>query len=329
MLEQMNLQRKLDLLAEAPLTPERMAKVDRLITQLQNMKTLDYGPEGEAGKSAFISFLDHASFKIHLAGGYGKSQETLDSIAKRDQDKKITRQNLVKNTKKNRGIIAQFAEQYPRLINVKKDDFELVQPNGKLIRFNYSHDTTQFVSLIYAFRELYRQGAFKTAIKNVEEIRDFGFNISSKILSTEFSSFRTRYAMISEVVLSYEGPYVEFVGGTFKIVNQFIPGHCTLSMVSGTSGRKEIIVRNTSLGHIGEIVDTIDILLRVIFNMGHINQVNCMGDDVVEYEVNSTNSYLRVSNENIIIPSSEITSIENTAKYFYEQNQLRAKQRKE
>lgn len=319
MLEPMNLKRKLDLLTEAPLTPERMARVDALIAKLQEIKTLDYGPDGDAGKSNFSANLHRAYNFIDNAYRYGKSAQALDDAARRQEQQNIERQNRVKSEKKNRSIITQFAEQYPRFVNVRKDNFEFVQPNGQLSGFNYGMANEAFVSLIYAFRKLYRSGAYETAQKNVEEIRDFGFNISSKILSTEYSSFRTRYAMISEVVLSYEGPFVVQSGNTFNIVEKFVPGSCNLTMVGGSNNRYNRTVSNVSLGHIGEIIDTIDILLRVIFNIAYITQVDCMGDDVVEYRVAADQNNVAAERADAItIPSSEITSVQDTARFYFE-----------
>lgn len=320
MLEPMNLQRKLDLLTEAPLTPERIAQVDRLIAKLERIKTLDFGPDGDAGKSNFTRYINDAHSRVDNAMGYGKSSEMLANIEKNLEQRRQANQNRKESEKKNRSIVAQFAEQYPRFINVRKDDFEFVQPNGQLLSFTYSMTREGFVSLIYAFRKLYRSGAYNTAQKNVEEIRDFGFNISSKILSTQFSSFRTRYAMVSDVVLSYEGPYVQQEGNAFNIVETFIPGSCLLTMIGGNNNRYTLVVRNVSLGHVGEIIDTIDILLRVLFGIGFISQVDCMGDDVVEYHV----SGIQKVGGFITIPSSQITSVQDTAKFYFEQQRRSA-----
>jgi hypothetical protein len=244
---------------------------------------------------------------------YGKSDEDLARIQAAAVQRTDNEKRRKDSFKKQKSIIEQFAEQYPRLINSKTNDFDLVQPNGDFLEFKYPVKTDSFVSLINAFRQLYKSGAYKTAAENVEKLRDYGLNISSKILSTLFSSFRTRYSVISDVILSYDGPMV--VGDEargFKIANKYVPGRCHVKGINirGSYG-DTLDVENVSLDHIGEIIDTIDMLIRAINNVAVIKEIRCMGDDVIEYEVTTD----KIS---VTIPSSQINTVDVTARLLFD-----------
>jgi len=315
MQESMNLRLKLDNIQEAKLTPERIALVDQLISKLERLKEMDFGPGGDAGKSHFISRVYEESVKINYAMQYGKSDEDLARIQAAAVQRTDNEKRRKDSFKKQKSIIEQFAEQYPRLINSKTNDFDLVQPNGDFLEFKYPVKTDSFVSLINAFRQLYKSGAYKTAAENVEKLRDYGLNISSKILSTLFSSFRTRYSVISDVILSYDGPMV--VGDEargFKIANKYVPGRCHVKGIniqqSNASGGT-LNLENVTLDHIGEIIDTIDTLIRAINNVAVIKEIRCMGDDVIEYEVTTD----KIS---VTIPSSQINTVHGTARLLFD-----------
>lgn len=313
MQESMNLRLKLDNIQEAKLTPERIALVDQLIRKLERMKEMDFGPGGDAGKSHFISRVYEASSKIDYAMEYGKSEEDIVRIQAVKQQQSDNEKRRRESFKKQKSIIEQFAEQYPRLINSKTNDFDLVQPNGDFLEFKYPVATDSFVSLINAFRQLYKSGAYNTAAENVEKLRDYGLNISSKILSTLFSSFRTRYSVISDVILSYDGPMVVDEGRGFKVANKYVPGRCRVKGINirGSYG-DTLDVENVSLDHIGEIIDTIDMLIRAINNVAVIKEIRCMGDDVIEYEVTTDNKI------SATIPSSQINTVHGTAKLLFD-----------
>lgn len=291
-----DLQTKLDLILEAPLAPELMAKVDDIIGKLQQLKEIDFGPSGKGFNGLDNQHMNHWLYEISSnitnIRYKGKTKEQIDKETKEAERSRILRQRQNKIAAKVKSIVAQFAEQFPRHISVLTDGFKLVQPNGDYDDISYSISPDNFIRVIEAFRELYRSGAYKEAEKRVQDIRDFGFNISSKLVSTLYSSFRTRYSIVSEVLLTYEGPMVvykeptpgqpvtDFEGATVESV--FIPGKCNIKLPNSY-----FQVDNTTLDHIGEIIDTIDIMVYTTNSIGKLEDIQCMGQNVVEYQISN------------------------------------------
>ncbi len=308
-----NLFTKLQILNEAPLSPERVRLVDEIIAKLETMKTMDFGPTGEAGKSAFVNALQAAHYKVRYAAQYGKTAERLQAI----ENSQIAQAERLKERRvyaaKTKRIVEQFAEQYPRLITVSKDTFSMVQPNGANLTLSYSLDREDFVNVMYAFRKLYRKGVYEEVQQKVQEIRDFGFNISSKQLSTEYSSFRTRYTVLSSLVLSYQGPMVSPKG---EILDMNVPGSCKIQFFDSTIGPSNEFydIQNVKIGHLGEIIDTIDVVCHVLYNLGRIKSIECMGEDVVDYVVQINNR------KSVTISSSEITNTKDLGRLIYQRS---------
>ena len=318
---QNNLQSRLDLITEAPLSPERAQLVDAIIARLEELKSRDFGPGGDAGKSHFINYLASASQKIANAANYGRTQERLRNMETAAALDKARQKQFSDLSNKMKNILTQFAEQYPRLITVAKDSFSFVQPSGQLVTLGFSPTVNKyFVPLIYAVRKLYRNGVYEELNKKVQSIRDFGLNISSKQLSTEYSTFRTGYAVISELVLSYQGPMVTNRGvpilgfesmreisdaSNIGINNVNVPGRCYVAVLG--SPIPKLTVRNVELSHLGEMIDTIDIVCHTISEFADLTGINCMGEDVVEYVIrksvnNGVERQVAISSEQVTSP---------------------------
>lgn len=310
-----NLQTKLDLILEAPLDSALMTRVDDIISRLQQFKEMDFGPNGKGFNGLDIQHMDHWLYEISRnvtnIQYKGKTKEQLDKEAKEAESSRILQQRRNKVAAKLKSIVIQFAEQFPRHISVLNDGFKLVQPNGDYIDVSYDAPTDFFIKVIEAFRQLYRSGAYKEAEKRVQDIRDFGFNISSKLVSTLYSSFRTRYAIISEVLLTYEGPMVV---ENATIENVFIPGKCNIKLYSSRSyNHPTIKVNNTTLEHIGEIIDTIDTIIYYTDNIGQLEDIQCMGQNVVEYQISSFDQQIRT----VSIPSTMADNKEELRRHLF------------
>lgn len=322
---------KLNLIMEAPLNSELSARLDTIIQKLQSLKDYDYGPSGDGynsfGGNNLSELLHKIDYSASSFGRYGKSQQQLEKEAENEralQAKKSARDKL---SSKFVSIVRQFADQFPRYVTAQSKAIQFVQPNGQLVQIPYDQlDQYSFVDLIVAFRQLYNSGALSEADSRVQQIRDFGFNISSKIMSTEFSSFRTRYSVLSDVILSYSGPMVVNEDGKplplsgtkyslydYKVENVDVAGSCNIDISLSPSRSTKITIENNKLEHLGEIIDTIDIVAHTLQDIGYIDDIQCMGDDIVEY-------VLRIGslpNTRITITSSQVTNLSDFRKYLY------------
>ena len=339
---------KLGLILEAPLQQELMDKLDELIARLQEIKSYDFGSQGLGfhpfDRQHISNYLYDISVGVTNLKYKGKSQDQLDKDAKELEASKILSQRRNKVSSKFKSIVTQFAEQFPRHIAVLSDEFKFVQPNGSYETINWgtlaSHPEI-FIQLIEAFRALYRSGAYAEAEKRVQLIRDYGFNISSKLVSTEYSSFRTRYSLISDIILSYEGPMVVIEGEedtsltqklrsqptgpnipTIIVKDMYKPGECYVKIAHND---KVIHVDNVTLEHLGEIIDTIDTIIYHTHNIGKISDIQCMGTNVVEYQISADlhgkqpygNNRPQIKHRNI--PSTMADNPEELKKFVFQQ----------
>ena len=332
---------KLNMIMEAPLNSELSARLDAIIQKLQSLKDYDYGPSGNGYNSFGGNNLSELLRNIDSSASgfvrYGKSQQQLEKEAENErvlQTKKSARDKL---SSKFVSIVRQFADQFPRYVTAQSKEIQFVQPNGQLVQIPYEQlDQYSFVDLIVAFRKLYNSGALNEADSRVQQIRDFGFNISSKIVSTEFSSFRTRYSILSDVILSYSGPMVVNEDGTplplsgtkyweigfapdeAKVANVDVAGSCNIQISLSSSNSTKITIENNKLEHLGEIIDTIDIVAHTLQDgLGNINDIQCMGDDIVEYVIRINSFQQERIQTPIFIASSQVTNLSDFRKYLY------------
>jgi hypothetical protein len=332
---------KLGLILEAPLQQELMDKIDELIARLQEIKNYDFGSQGlgfhSFDRQHISNYLYDISVGVTNLKYKGKSQDQLDKDAKELEASRILSQRRSKVSSKFKSIVTQFAEQFPRHIAILSDEFKFVQPNGSYETISWGGLTSHpeiFIQLIEAFRTLYRSGAYAEAEKRVQQIRDYGFNISSKLVSTEYSSFRTRYSLISDIILSYEGPMVVIEGDedtnitkkmssiheasipTIIVKDVYKPGECNVRVAHTL---KVIHVDNITLEHLGEIIDTIDMVIHHTHNLGELSDIQCMGSDVVEYQLSKLYGKNLLQRTNINIPSTMADNPEELKKFLFKQ----------
>lgn len=324
MLERKSLEDRLNTLMEAPLAPQLVSKIDSIINKLEQLREYDYDylGLGYGGRKYMLNnwhnlsgALDEILRASNEIRQFGRSQEEIQEIAQRQREQQALNQVRAKHRSKLQSIVLQFSEQFPRHIAALKDGIKFIQPSGEEYEIDWSSLTTEgFIKLILAFRKLYRSGAYKVAEERVQQIRDFGFNISSKLVSTQYSSFRTRFCVISDVFLSYRGPFVEEVSrNDFEVVNDYIPGSCSIK-AADTSILKAYEIQNTTLNHIGEIIDTFDTVFLACSgdkdgsnNLATIDSIQCMGQNVVQYVLNAGLPQDRTKNRfDIEISSDEI-----------------------
>jgi hypothetical protein len=346
------LKQKINAIMEAPLNQARIAKLDQLIQQLQTAKELDYGINGIGYTNHIDDYLNTITTAIGILHTTGKNTQQLDKEQQiRNKHQELT-QIHNKTIKKIKTIAEQFAQQFPRHIVALTDHIKIIQPNGDYLEYNIPapqiiqhHQTDyldkitktyqerrknklqEFTELILAFRQLYNTGAYKEAEERVQHLRDYGFNISSKLVSTKFATFRTRYAIISDILISYEGPIVkatntrteneQHTNTKYEIKNTKIPGECTIAYTSRPTPQ-HIKVQNTTLDHLGEIIDTIDTIVHHIYPIGKIDEIMCLGDNIVEYTIAP---YIAKNHKKITLPSTLADNKEQLHRTIYQQLQ--------
>jgi len=348
MLKHNSLEDKLNTLMEAPLAPQLVSKIDSIIAKLEQLREYDYDDlgMGYGGRKYMLNnwhdlsgALDEILRASNEIKQFGRSQEEIQAIAQREREQQALNQVRAKHRSKLQSIVLQFSEQFPRHIAALKDGIKFIQPSGEEYEIDWSSLTTEgFIKLILAFRKLYRSGAYKVAEERVQQIRDFGFNISSKLVSTQYSSFRTRFCVISDVSLSYRGPYVKEVSrNDFEVVNDYIPGSCRIK-AADTSILVAHEIRNTTLNHIGEIIDTFDTVYLACSgdkdsggirrnNLATINSIQCMGQNVVQYVLNAGLPQDRTENRfDIEISSNEIDNPVKLKRDIYERVRSKRKE---
>lgn len=320
-----------------------MGQIDEIIAKLQQMKVDEYADDSDA-KFLIANMLRNVEEET---GRYDREmafRETRKQEAEREQQRKLkTEQEARKKQEihdQKEQVVAKIKAKFPRYFDVTTDDYKILQPNGELFYLakpsnggfvaGYSEDAVLANRKAAArLLNLFRMPQYKQVAAKVQDLRDYGFNISSTILNTDGATFRTRFAVITNVVLDYKGPFlvandVARRNGDipFNVYNREIPGRASIEMytMSKSRPRHEIKVENVSIGHIGEIIDTIDtvILCTSLPIPMYVDDIELMGKDVVQYIFSFYNRlYGGINVPNLRISSDTIDDYRELSKIIY------------
>lgn len=338
------------LLSEAQLSDKLKADIDSIINILQDYKDADYEGIPRGAPYTVSGWLDPGN----TANGYGKVSDDLISflIAKILDSSKSIKQygktqvdlDRIENERKSRDAIRYQALQgannlktyfekveakfprYFKFLNIEEyappksfmANFAVVEPSGVrkdlrvLVGEESEHEENVRKTLSKCIR-LFRHPDYKKLESKVQQLRDFGFNVTGKLLNTDGGTFRTRYALITNVILAYKGVGIN---SNLDIGNVDDEGSAILRTTQrGGTGHALVGVQT---GHIGEIIDTIDILLHVLHSLPlYLNDIDLIGREVVEYRLGTVTRGIRHASD-ILIQSVDIKDVTQLTKLLYE-----------
>lgn len=344
-MNKLNILQQLNTITEAALSPEAIAKIDQLIAKLEAVKERDFQPYQLA--SIVPDIFRSINNGIDSLNNVSNSQDTVRRLELERQEAEQRKTKSAEEWTKFQKIANSLVERYPRYVIILKDNIKFVQPNGELVSIRLYQEgqisnsllSNSFnkmrINILYALRELFKIPQYDQLAARGQKIRDFGFNLSSKLLNTQEATFRTRTATITDVLFSYSGPYLCYSSGMpvhgtveryqdtlddptglksiFQILDKQIPGQVSIESRSGFE-RPSTTIEHLELGHLGEIIDTLDMVSIAISGdwntRATIHDIQLIGSDVVEY-------VLKRSDAQITIQSTEIRSINQTAQLIF------------
>lgn len=341
MMNKLDLLDKLNTITEAALSPQAIARIDELIAKLQDVKERDFEPYHQS--SIVPDIFRSINNGIITLNNVSKSQDTLRRLELERQEEEQRSAKSAEEWKKFQKIANSLVERYPRYVIILKDNIKFVQPNGELVSIQLYQEGASSgsfnkmrINILYALRELFKIPQYDQLAARGQKIRDFGFNLSSKLLNTQEATFRTRTATITNVLFSYSGPYLCYASGKpvygtvysyqdpqddptglksiFQILDKQVDGEVTIESRSGFE-QPSTTIEHLELGHLGEIIDTLDMLSIAIEGdfgtSATIHDIQLIGSDVVEY-------VLKRSDTQITIQSTEIRSSSQTAQLIFQ-----------
>lgn len=332
-----NISQQFDILLEAALDDVAKARIDTILRELPKYRDADFGllPGGHNAGTHYIGKMSDILSNIRH---YGK---TAEDIAKQQEQAKQFEQQSKDTKAANTAIMQKYAiiqQKYPKFLKCYEDSIAFTQPNGRVNELHVS-SVPQNLAIWPA---LFKLPQYDELVRTAQELRDFGFNFGAGLINTSSAKFRTKYSLISDVVFNYQGPmlvpfagYTEFFNGQGRYASQYVaevrnmtvPGEATVKVATYdmTADHDQYLVQtikltNVTLDHIGEIIDTIDIISHATHGTARIKDIQLMGTQVVEYVIIVKTQYgYGTTNSKFSVPSSKISSMQETTKLIYDE----------
>jgi len=330
---------QLNLILEAQFSDEEKRMLDDIIDQLEDYREADFGtlPGGVCAGSHYLQKMRYALDSLR---NYGRTATQIEADRRRQQESDLEAARYRSSIDKIKELCKRVETRFPRFFQALTDRFQFVQPNGKLVSYEYEKAITS--ETLAGLVRFFRRPEYQELAAKVQELRDFGFNIFGKLLNTDGGKFRTRYSYITGVTLAYDGPWlrlerpatgsmtrprvakikeVEEAGGAD--IHIACLGEKDYSYSGIQPQIQKIEVENVTLDHIGEIIDTVDVVAHATQGIALVTDIHLMGNDVVEYVIEVAkkqggSSAPHGGARSFNIPSSEIRGVRDVLKKIYE-----------
>lgn len=335
-------------LTEAQLSDKTKADIDYIIKQLQDYRDADFegipggapysvGVHTPAGYTTVSN--DLVSFMVQKMKDasnsmtkYGKTKEQLEKREQQRQADDAIRGQALQGANELKTYFDKIEARFPRyfkFLNLVPNDtrsfyanFAIVEPSGvrKDLRVRVGEKSAFEEGVRSALSKcirLFRHPDYNQLESKVQQLRDFGFNVTGKLLNTDGGTFRTRYAVITNVTLAYSGVGIRSDNDGLHIVKAEEEGSAIVKTVFSKTG---LTLDGVQIGHIGEIIDTIDIMLHVLHTIPlRLQSIDLIGREVVEYRLEVDPSHGR--RPGFTVQSVDIKSVPQLTKLLYEKKQ--------